>query len=86
MLLECKDSTVNIASHRRELWRTVEEDFPESDIVATVYSGEIEYTLDNFEKIERMVGEFEEYASKTGLLDGELELEVRPNYLMQNTK
>merc|ERR1719188_1263716 len=56
-------------SYLRELWRTVEEDFPESDIVATVYSGEIEYTLDNFEKIERMVGEFEEYASKTGLLD-----------------
>ena len=55
----------------RKLWRTVEEDFPESDIVATVYSGGISYTLDDFEKIEGLIAAFEEYKSEEGLLDSE---------------
>ena len=57
--------------HFRKLWRTVEEDFPESDIVATVYSGEITYTLDDFEKIEGLIAEFERYQSETDFLDSE---------------
>ena len=56
---------------RRKLWRTVEEDFPESDIVATVYSGEITYTLDDFEKIEGLIAEFERYQAETDFLDSE---------------
>ena len=49
----------------------MEEDFPESDIVATVYSGEITYTLDDFEKIEGLIAEFERYQSETDFLDSE---------------
>ena len=55
----------------RKLWRTVEEDFPESDIVATVYSGGISYTLDDFEKIEGLIADFEEYKAEEGLLVSE---------------
>ena len=54
---------------RRKLWRTVEEDFPESDIVATVYTGEITYTLDDFEKIEGLIADFERYQAETDFLE-----------------
>ena len=58
-------------SYLRNLWATIEEDFPESDIEAIVYSGGISYTLDDFEKIEGLIAEFERYQSETDLLDGE---------------
>ena len=56
--------------HYRELWNTLEGDLPESDIVGTMYSGEMASNLDNFGQ--QMVGEFEEYAAETGLLEVEL--------------
>ena len=39
--------------------------------MATVYSGGISYTLDDFEKIEGLIADFEEYKTEEGLLDSE---------------
>ena len=39
--------------------------------MATVYSGGISYTLDDFEKIEGLIADFEEYKAEEGLLDSE---------------